>query len=264
MANNNNKQQTSRFPVPRNSNQNNNSRLPGSSRFGSSSSGSSRFGGSSSRSSSSRFGSSSASRFGGREEVAWTISPANKAGVRISLKGLGDPLQRLLGTKLNRELSDPAKVSELLLKDEELREKLEEVLDAAWESYEFRGAALLYPWEENIRKAFTEDIQPTPPPPPKKDKNDNDDEYDDEDYYEDDDDLDWLAANQTNSKKRYQSLRAIDVAFVMNILARSRANVVVGNTPLALEPGFLEKTIICDDPRIVEIAQATGCIDEDW
>lgn len=258
--NNNKPKQSSRFPVPRSSNQNTTPRPPGSSRFGSGSS--SRFGGSS-RSSSSRFGGTS-SRFGGRVEVKWTITPAQKAGVRISLKGLGDPLQRLLGTALNPEMSDPSKVSALLVKDEELREKLEDVLDAAWESYEFRGAALLYPWEDNIRKAFTEEIQPTPPPPPKKEK-DTDDDFDDEDYYEDDDDEmpEWLS-NGVKAKKPYQSFRAIDVAFVMNILARSRANVVVGNTPLALEPGFLEKTIICDDPRILKIAQATGCIDEDW
>lgn len=260
MSNKNNKQATpARFPVPRNSNQKQNSGLPAST---------SRFGGSSSKKSTSRFGGSTApsrlgsSRFGGREEVQWTITPSKKVAVRISLQGLGDPLHRLLGTPLNPELSNPAKVTEMLSKDEELQEKLAEALDKAWESYNLRGATMLYPWDEHIRKAFTDTIQPTPPPPPKK-EDDSDDDYEDFDY-EDDDETPNLFPNLTTKGKRVHSLRAIDAAFVMNILARARANVVVCNTPLALEPGFLEKTVICDDSRIIKIAQATGCIDEDW
>lgn len=258
MSNQNNKQvNPGQFPVPRNSNQKQNAGLPGtSSRFGGSSKKSTgRFGGSSS---SNRFG---GSRFGGREEVQWTITPSKKVALRISLQGLGDPLHRLLGTPLNPELSDPAKVTEMLSKDEELQEKLAEALDKTWEAYNLRGAAMLYPWDEHIRKAFTDVIQPTLPPPPKKD----DDSDDDEEYiYEDDDESPDLLPTFATKGKRVHSLRAIDAAFVMNILARSRANMLVSNTPLALEPGFLEKTVICDDPRIVKIAQATGCIDEDW
>lgn len=248
-----------KFPVPRNSNQKQNAGLPAST---------SRFGGGSSKKNTSRFGGSSSrlgsSRFGGREEVQWTITSAKKVAVRISLQGLGDPLHRLLGTPLNPELSNPAKVTKMLSKDESLQEKLAEVLNEAWEIYNLRGAMMLYPWDEHIRKAFTDTIQPTPPPPPKK-EDDSDDDYEDFDYEdEDDDDVPALPSFFARKNKRVQLLRAIDVAFVMNILARARANVVVCNTPLALEPGFLEKTVICDDPRIIKIAQATGCIDEDW
>jgi len=39
---------------------------------------------------------------------------------------------------------------------------------------------------------------------------------------------------------------------------------VVANTPLALEAGFLQQSFLCDDPRIVAIARATGCIQEVW
>lgn len=198
-----------------------------------------------------RFG----SRFGGREEALWTIAPLRLEAVRISLEGLGDPFHRLLGTPINAVFSKAAKVVEALGKDEDLLKRLSDVLNEAWTKYEFRGAALLYPWDENIRKAYNQPLQPTPPPPAEKKEG----ETEDEDYS---DDLpDWLASP---AQKSSFCLRAIDTAFVLNILARTRANVVVGNTPLALEPGFLDQALLCDDPRIVALARATGCIEENW
>lgn len=235
----------------------------GSSRFGKKTTGgtSSRFGSSSSGNSS---GSSRFGRFGSRnarEDVSWTIAPLAKDVVGISLAGLGDPLHRLLDMPLNRDYSDPKQVAEILSQDDELLERLSELLDESWANFNFRGAALLYPWDEGIRKAYTQPLQPTPPPPPKKE--DSDDDNDDYEYYDDDDDTtpDWLGrtgAHQT------VCLRAIDMNFVLNILARVRSNIIVGNTPLALEAGFLTQTLICDDPRIVELARITGCIEEVW
>ena len=64
----------------------------------------SRFGGGTA----SRFGSG---RFGGREEVQWTVVPLRLEAVRISLEGLGDPLHRLLGTPINAVFSKPAKLN---------------------------------------------------------------------------------------------------------------------------------------------------------
>lgn len=206
-----------------------------------------------------RFGGGSAprfgSRFGGREEALWTIAPLRLEAVRISLEGLGDPFHRLLGTPINAVFSKPAKVVEALGKDEDLLKRLSDVLNESWAKFEFRGAALLYPWDESIRKAYNQALQPTPPPPPEKKEG----ETEDEDYA--DDMPDWLASP---AQKSSVCLRAIDTAFVLNILARTRANVVVGNTPLALEPGFLEQALLCDDPRIIALARATGCIEESW
>jgi hypothetical protein len=236
----------------------------GPSRFGSNS----RFGGTSSTPSqpaapapapASRFGGGAASRFGGgrfggREEIQWTIAPLRLEAVRISLEGLGDPFHRLLGTPINAVFSKPAKVIEALSKDEDLLKRLSDLLDDSWEKFEFRGAALLYPWDEGIRRAYNQVLQPTPPPVEKKETDSEDDELADELP-------DWLAAP---SQKAGACLRAVDADFVLNILARSRANVVVGNTPLALEPGFLDQSLLCDDPRIVALARATGCIEENW
>jgi hypothetical protein len=200
----------------------------------------------------SRFGSG---RFGGREEVQWTVAPLRLEAVRISLEGLGDPFHRLLGTAINAVFSKPAKVVEALGKDEELLKRLSDVLNDSWEKFEFRGAALLYPWDEGIRRAYNQVLQPTPPPIEKKEPENDEDELAEDQL------PDWLA---TPSQKAGACLRAVDAAFVLNILARSRANVVVGNTPLALEPGFLDQSLLCDDPRIVALARATGCIEENW
>ncbi|MEL6307319.1 MAG: hypothetical protein AAFN11_01660 [Chloroflexota bacterium] len=239
-ANQNQNGTAPKFPVPRNNQQANTTPTPPKSRFGSGST--------------SRFGSS---RFASREEISWTVMPATNTAIRISLEGLGDPLHRLLGHPINVRYSNPHHLTKALADDPELSEKLAVALDEAWEGLNFKGAALLYDWDDRIKKAFIEMPQPLPPKPPKKEDDDASDEDDDSDP------LSWLddigiAPHQS------KQLRAIDVAFVMNILARSRAGVLVGNTPLALEPGFLEGSVICEDPRIVDLARATGCIDEKW
>lgn len=241
-----------------NNNQNNNqnnSRLPGRSPFGSPSSGNnnqnnskpSPFGSSSRSSASSRF-SGFSSRFG-REKVSWTVMPLAETSVHISLEGLGDPFHRLLGKPLNKDMSSLANIIKVLQEDEALLAELTSVLDEAWESYDFTGAALLFPWDEDVRKPYTQTINPMIPPP-KNEKNDDDDEYE--------------AEEPEQFTLKLQTFRAIDVAFVFNVLARTRSNVVVANTPLALEPAFLKQNFICEDPRIVDIARTTGVIEEGW
>jgi hypothetical protein len=236
------------------------------SRFGSSNnnkSSGSRFGGSSGNSNNNQsfspFGSSSNSRLPrfGRQAVNWTVLPMSNAAIHITLDGLGDPFHRLLGKPLNTAYGDPQQVIDALNSDQDLLADLTAVLDEAWESYDFTGAALLYPVEDNIRQAFTAVVQPTPPPPPKAESDD-----DDESDQESDDDAQDAEAN--NATADVQTLRVIDPAFVLNMLARARSNVVVANTPLALEAGFLQQSFLCDDPRIVAIARATGCIQEVW
>jgi len=252
MSNQNNKAQrpSNPFAPPPKNNQNNNS---GTSRFG----GSSRFGNNNNNNNNS--GSRFASRFGSRntrEYVEWTIAPITKEVVGISLAGLGDPFHRLLGMPLNPTYSDPKKVVEALSKDAELSEQMKVVLDEAWAKFGFRGVAMVYPMNEGIRNAYTKPIQPVAPPPPKEENNEDDEEYVDEN------DFSFEADNSTNQPA--VCLRAIDLPFVLNILARVRSNVVIGNTPLALEMGFLDQTILIDDPRIVNIVRATGYIEEVW
>lgn len=232
-----------------NNQQQNPRRNPFSSALPSRSSSSSRFGGSSGSSGlpGSRF-----SRFG-RETVKWTVLPLTQKAVRFSLDGLGDPFHRLLGLPLDVKMNETVQVARRLQADAELLKRLTDVLDESWAAYEFQGAAMLYPWSDDVRKAYTQPIEPQLPPPESSDGD-----------YEDDDDDDDSASSYEPEKPSIKCFRAIDIGLTLNILGRARANVVAGNTPLALEASFLQQEFICDDPRIVAIARATGSIDEVW
>jgi hypothetical protein len=204
------------------------------------------------------FGSGSRFNRFGQQTIYWTVAPLEDAVIRIALDGLGDPFHRLLGTPLNIEYGKPEKVVAAIQSDKDLMERLSKVLDDAWASYNYQGAALLFPWDDDVKKAYSQPIYPNDSQP------DNTNQNNQNDPNSLDDDVDWQDTATDNHKSNVTCLRAIDLAFVLNILARSRANVVVGNTPLALEPGFLSQTVVCDDPRIVALARATGCIDENW
>ncbi|MDQ7026052.1 MAG: hypothetical protein Q9P01_20265 [Anaerolineae bacterium] len=260
-------QRVSPFSRTNNNNKPNNNQGKSSSRFGSKTNttnnqntNSPRFGGKTNQnSSSSRFGSGSRFNRFGQQAIYWTIAPMTDAVVRISLDGLGDPFHRLLGTSLKVEFGSPEKVVEKLQSDKKLLGRLTKVLDKAWKGYKFEGAALLFPWDDDVRKAYIQPVHPNDSIPKNNNQNDANNQNND-----DDDDLDCLDSESKIQKPNVTCLRAIDLAFVLNILARSRANVVVANTPLALEPGFLSQTVVCDDSRIVALARATGCIDEKW
>lgn len=222
----------------RNAQNNNNNNKPSSSRF--------------SRSNNSNSGSrlGSLSRFG-RGNVAWTVMPLSTVAVHISLEGMGDPFHRLLGHPMRAEMSDLQKIVQALQADPVLRDELGEMLDATWATYAFEGAALLFPWDEEVRKPYTQVIYPLLPQ-----KQQNSDKKEDQ-QSDEDAPIEQFTLDCT-------CLRAIDMAFILNVLGRTRANVVVADTPLALEAAFLRQNVICEDPRIVEIARVTGAIQEMW
>ncbi len=197
----------------------------------------------------SRFGNN---RFGNNNlpaKPSWTITPLGD-GVKIAYQGVGDPLFRILGTTLDTSMTEIEAFATKLAEDDAIRNELIEKLDDAWETYGITGAILLHPVRKNIYDAFTsatlpvvetEDQQP--------DSNNN---------------LPGRRPAPTVTKAPYQSYRAVDATFVLNILGRVRGNVLVDETPIALESGFLNQAYICDDPRIVEMAIATGAIEEVW
>jgi len=97
---------------------------------------------------------------------------------------------------------------------------LEAKLDAAWGEAPFMGAALVYPWRPEVKTALVARFQAIEQPT-----------------------VVW---------------RATDPLFVLNALSRARTHVLLGNAPPALERGFLDRILYTDDPRIVELAQASG------
>ncbi len=46
-----------------------------------------------------------------------------------------------------------------------------------------------------------------------------------------------------------------DPLLVLNVLGRTRAQVLLATAPLALEPDFLERELASDDPRLVALAR---------
>lgn len=202
----------------------------------------------------SRFGSS---RFGNAtESITWTVEPASDSAVRFDLKGLGDPYYRLLGERLDVDCHDLNEFIKVLQGHKEWYDKLIDKLNASWESYGFdSGAILLYPNLSVVWNAYNGFVHPLPPPPekPQQQANDQDEEY-----------VDDEPEQPPQPTRTFRCYRAIDIGLVLNVLGRARGQVLVANTPLALEVGFLNRSFICDDPRLVAIAEMTGCIEETW
>jgi hypothetical protein len=186
-----------------------------------------------------------------RTTMNWTVKAYSKVAVRFDLRGLGDPFHRLLHTDLNLEYGDVAQVSKRLADDSDVHQQLSQLLDKAWASYGLKGAILLYPSNDSVKKAYTQVVLPQPLPQPKADG---------------DDEEEFTTSNAPQPVKfvKPTCLRAIDLLLVMNVLARARAFILANDTGLALESGFLQESYICDDPRLVRLAQATGTIEESW
>jgi len=189
------------------------------------------------------------------ERPTWTITPMSMAGVRIELVGLGDPFFRILDTPLDKSIHDIEGILKRLNEGHKLFQQLSEELDRRWEKIGFTGAVMLYPVHKNIQLAFSEPTMPVQPAAQDL-------------IFEDDSDNQASQPAPANSPVAqttpYRMFRAIDPALIFNILGRVRGNVLVDGTPLALEEGFLKQSYLCDDDRIVELALATGAIEEAW
>lgn len=182
---------------------------------------------------------------------SWTVTPTDDAGVRFAYQGIGDPLFRILGTPLDKSFKNVELFVNKLENDESIYTQLVEKLNEAWSTYDFLGAVIMHPIHKHVLDAFT---QPTMPIIETDTQNDGN-----------------IAQNDTSQSNptqqrfpSYDTLRAIDPLLVLNILGRVRGGVLVEDTPLALETGFLNQCYICDDSRLVDLALATGAIEEAW
>jgi hypothetical protein len=173
----------------------------------------------------------------GPPRTNWRIMSVGTQLVRFDLTGLGDPFHRLLGKKLSIDLGDPAAVIKALEAGGDDVTEIAERLEAAWKDYDFKGALLLYNWRKDTRSVLTGRV-PTP------------DESESEELYDDD------------KRATPSVLRALDLWLVLNILARTRANILLPDAPLALEAQYLNRSLFTSDPRLLALALATGCIEE--
>ncbi len=193
------------------------------------------------------------SRFGSNNQLPkpmWTITPMTSVGVKIAYQGIGDPLFRILGEPLDKSLSDSSAFVDKISMNDLLMERLVATLDDAWDTYNLSGAVLFYPAHKTIQDAFSQMTLPVAEV--------------EEQTNEDDGNSVQESRPPQNIPPPYTTYRAIDALFVLNILCRVRGAILVDETPVALETGFLNKSYICDDMRMVELALATGAIEESW
>lgn len=177
--------------------------------------------------------------FGAQNQRTWTMQPVQKTVVHFELRGLGDPFYRLLGRELNPDFGDFKMVSAALERAEEGTADLVQHLDKTWESYRLMGAVLVYPWNPDAWKVMT-----APPPAPQENTEE-----------------DGQQPPQPAPVK-FIALRAIDLQLVLNVLARSRSQVLLTRAPLVLSQEYLNRSLISDDPRLVALVRATGFMEE--
>lgn len=163
------------------------------------------------------------SRFGA-SKVNFSLAPVTDTLVLFELSDLGDPLYRFLNMKRRRDVTDLDAVCDLLKADTHAAEQAAQKLTTAWAEIDLRGAILLYSWRDDVRQS--------------------------------------VMAEANAEKSKLMLLRAREPKFVLNVLARARANLLLHDTPLELERSFLERCFVTDDPRMVVIAQKTGYLRE--
>jgi len=221
-------------------NNNNNNQQQNNNNSNSNSSSGGRFG-----SGSNRFRSSS-NPFNQNQNLSWGLTPIHKTAVRFELKGLGDPFYRMLGHDLNTEYGQSRKVARALEAGGEHVEAIMAMLDEAWKGYDLTGAALVYTWNPKPWNIIvTPSPMPAPPQPESKDDSDDDEED-----------------KKPDPIRMFNVVRALDMKLTLNVLARSRSQLMMAEAPLVMSTEYLNRSIITDDPQLVALAQATGCLEE--
>lgn len=186
-----------------------------------------------------------APRFGSTQnnnQRSWVMQPLQKTVVRFDLRGLGDPFYRLLGHELNPEFGDYRKVTAVLERGGEVVRDLENLLNRVWEGYRLQGAILVYNWNADSWKTIA-----TPPAPaPSEDEDEN-----------------GLPAAAPPPPVTFTCLRSIDLQLILNVLARSRSQVLLTRAPLVFSQQYLNRAVITDDPRLVNLVKATGYLEDE-
>jgi hypothetical protein len=175
-------------------------------------------------------------RLGGNK-MNWRIVPVVHELVRFDLNGLGDPFHRLLGRPLQVEMGDPEKAVEVMESSGSDVNAIVQKLELAWESYDLNGAMLVYTWRKDLRQMFAGRV-------PTAEESEEEEHFDDE------------------KRNPPAVLRAVDLLLVLNVLARTRARILLPTTPPAMQKEFLLQSLYSDDPRLVNLAKATGCFEE--
>ncbi len=159
------------------------------------------------------------SRFGSTP-IAWDVLPVGDTLVCFSLEGLGGSLKYMMQDDLSAASGSYEAVLQSIEQDTQAQAQLTAILDDMWNAYEMTGAMLVYSWKDSTRDVIRTDAQ------------------------------------LSNRKPVY--LRAFDPLLVLNVLARSRDNLLQATAPVSFDATYIDRTIISDDPRLVKLVQMSG------
>lgn len=189
------------------------------------------------------------SPFSRQRQLDWAMLPAKKTVVKFDMEGLGDPFYKLLGHQLNPAYGEIKAVAEVLEKGGDSAETLTTHLDSVWKTYNLDGAVLVYRWNP---KSWGEIAQAALLPQQEDQSNPFDDSTPE-------------AANQEAkppADPNYTCLRALDLQLVLNVLARARTQLLLAAAPIVFSQQYLNRALIADDPRLLELVRATGYLTE--
>lgn len=177
-----------------------------------------------------------------------------KQVVYFQLNGLGDPFYRLLNHSVDASASSARQLVERLSAGGDDVDALRAVIEAEWAKYSLRGAIHFHTWDqrfwENLLKADEPAQRKTAARDDDNDANKDGDEANDNRYQPG-----KLPVGQ------YRFYRALDIALVLNVLARTRSQLLIARAAPMFTSGYLLRAMATDDPRIVSLAHATGCIE---
>ncbi len=160
----------------------------------------------------------------GSSAMTREILPLGETLVCFSLEGLGGSLKYLMGDDAPATGGNYEAVLQTIENNTRTLEKLKHTLDDVWSEYQLKGAILVYLWKPNTREI--------------------------------------ISANAIVRNTRPIFLRAFDPLLVMNVLARSRENLLQPRAPLSFDKSYLERALISDDPRLLRLVQISGYFEE--
>lgn len=143
--------------------------------------------------------------------------------LRVDLRLVGSSLYTLIG--LPTAEIPPGEIEPFLKAletDKALHEPLREQLDTQWATFNWRGAVLAYTWTDASLNAITNRL--------------------------------------SAARLAGDALRVVDPLLALNLLGRVRGSLLLPRSPVVLERGYLSRSLVVDDLRVIRFALQHGSV----
>ncbi|MCS7072107.1 MAG: hypothetical protein NZM00_11415 [Anaerolinea sp.] len=150
------------------------------------------------------------------------LLPAHDTVARIDLRLIGTALYDLLDVQVvDFDPHDIDRLIKILETDRQSAEQLHQQADTYWERHIWKGVVQVYAWNDAV--------------------------------------LNTVQTRLTLIQDPQMIVHVTDPLLAINLLGRTRGSLLLPRAPLALERAYLERSIACDDPRIISLALYVGC-----